>query len=175
MDAIVQTPSVHSYAELSLAKAFTRQWPSIYSALADGTVDLEGLRKLCLEQAPRQQSRLHFALDVTAVRRMRSLTLKDRLYCHGAQREVGGKGIIIGLPYSILAYVKQRGASWAPPVHTQRVKPDQSAVDVAVTQSTWVANQLPAEITAEISLDGGYGNLKFFSEMRGVKIFATVR
>jgi hypothetical protein len=138
-------------------------------------VDVEGLRKLCLEQLPRQQSRLHFAIDVTAVRRMRSPTLKDRLYCHGAQREVGGKGIIIGLPYSILAYIKQRGASWAPPLHIQRVKPDQSAVDVAVTQSKWVAAELPAEITAEISLDGGYGHLKFFSEMRGVNIFATVR
>jgi hypothetical protein len=175
MDAIVQTPSVHSYAELSLAEAFTRQWPSIYSALADGTVDLEGLRALCLEQAPRQQSRLHFALDVMAVRRMRSPTLKDRVFCHGAQREVGGKGIIIGLPYSILAYVQQRGASWAPSVHTQRVKPDQSAVDVAVTQTSWLAKQLPAETTSEIALDGGYGNLKFFCGMRGVKTFATAR
>ena len=37
-DAIVQTPSARSYAELSLAPAFTRQWPSLYSALADGAV-----------------------------------------------------------------------------------------------------------------------------------------
>jgi len=52
---------------------------------------------------PREKSRLHFALDVMAVRRMHSPTLKERVFCHGAQREVGGKGIIIGLPYSILA------------------------------------------------------------------------
>jgi hypothetical protein len=31
----VQTPAARSYAELSLAPAFTRQWPSLYSALAD--------------------------------------------------------------------------------------------------------------------------------------------
>jgi hypothetical protein len=91
MDAIIQTPSARSYAELSLAPAFTRQWPSIYSALADGAVDTEGLRALCLKQAPRQQSRLHFALDVMAVRRMHSPTLKDRVFCHGAQARLAAK------------------------------------------------------------------------------------
>ena len=175
MDAIIQTPAARSYAELSMAPATTRQWTSIYSALADGTVDTQGLRVLCLEQMPSEKSRLHFALDVMAVRRMHSPTLKDRVFCHGAQREVGGKGIIIGLPYSILAYVEQRGSSWAPAIHTQRVKPDESAVDVALTQASWVAEQLPEDTTSEIALDGGYGNLKFFSGMRGVRTFATAR
>lgn len=174
-DAVIQTSAARSYAELSLAPAFTRQWPSLYSALADGAIDVEGLRALCLRQAPCEQSRLHFALDVMAVRRMRSPTLKDRVFCHGAQREVGGKGVIIGLPYSILAYVERRGASWAPSVHTQRVKPGEGAVEVAVTQACWVAERLPAETTSEIALDGSYGNLRFFCGMRGVRTFATAR
>ena len=83
MDAIVQTPSARSYAELSLAPAFTRQWPSLYSALADGTVDIEGLRTLCFQQIPREKSRLRFALDMMAVRRMHSPTLKDRVFVTG--------------------------------------------------------------------------------------------
>src|SRR5262249_61799740 len=107
MDAIVQTPSARSFAELSLAPAFTRQWPSIYSALADGSVDVEELRKLCLEQLPRQQSRLHFAIDVTAVRAKPSPTFKNRLYFPRAQREGGGQRIIIRLPDFILAYNKK--------------------------------------------------------------------
>jgi hypothetical protein len=110
-----------------------------------------------------------------AVRRMHSPTLQERVFCHGAQREVGGKGIIIGLPYSILAYVEQRSTSWAPALHTQRVKADESAVEVALRQASWVAEQLPAETTAEIALDGGYGNLKFFAGLRGVRTFATAR
>lgn len=175
LDAIVQTPAARSYAELSMASALTRQWPSIYSALADGTVDTQGLRELCLGQLPREKSRLHFALDVTAVRRMHSPTLNERVFCHGAQREVSGKGIIIGLPYSILAYVEKPGTSWAPAVHTERVKPDETAVEVALRQASWVAEQLPAEKTSQIALDGGYGNLKFFSGMRGVRTFATAR
>jgi hypothetical protein len=106
---------------------------------------------------------------------MHSPTLKDRVFCHGAQREVAGRGIIIGLPYSILAYVEQRGTSWAPALHTQRVKPGESAVEVALTQTSWLARKLPADTTSEIALDGGYGNLKFFSGMRGVRVFATAR
>ena len=174
-DAVIQTSAARSYAELSLAPAFTRQWPSLYSAIASGTIDVEGLRALCLQEALREQSRLHFAIDVMAVRRMRSPTLKDRVFCHGAQREVGGRGVIIGLPYSILAYVNRRGASWAPAVHTQRVKPDQTAVEVAVAQASWVVERLPAETISEIALDGGYGNLKLFRGLRGVRTFATAR
>lgn len=174
-DAIIQTPAARSYAELSIAPAFTRRWSSAYSALADGAVDTEGLRALCFQQLPREKPRLHFAIDVMAVRRMHSPTLKDRVFCHGAQREVGGRGVIIGLPYSILAYVERPGTSWAPALHTQRVKPGQTAVDVALTQTSWLAEQLPAEITSEVALDGGYGNLKFFAGLRGVRTFATAR
>src|SRR5262245_7920930 len=175
MDAVIQTSATRSYAELSLAPAFTRKWPSLYSALADGSIDVKGLRELCLNQVPQTKERLHFAIDVMAVRRMNSPTLKDRVFCHGAKREVSGTGIIIGLPFSILAYVEQRGTSWAPSLHTQRVKPDQSAVDVAVRQASWIAEQLPAEVSPEIALDGGYGNLKFFRAIRGVRTFATAR
>jgi len=138
-------------------------------------MDTDGLRELCFAQIPREKSRLHFALDVMAVRRMHSPTLQGRVFCHGAQREVSGRGLIIGLPYSILAYVEEPGTSWAPAVHTERVKPDQTAVEIALTQASWVAEQLPAETTAELALDGGYGNLKFFTGMRGVKTFATAR
>lgn len=175
MDAIIQTSSARSFAELSLAPVLTRQWPSIYKGLADGRLDTEGLHRLCLAQLPSEKSWLHFALDVMAVRRMQSPTLRDRVFCHGAQREVGGKGVIIGLPYSILAYVEQRGTSWAPAIHTERVKPDESAVDVALRQTSWIARELPEQTSPEIALDGGYGNLKFFSGVRGVKSFVTAR
>jgi len=174
-DAIIQTPAAGSFAELSLARACTRQWPSLYCALADGALDLEGLRTLCLQQVPREKARRHFALDVMAVRRMHSPTLQERVFCHGAQREVGGQGVIIGLPYSLLAYVEERGNSWAPAVHTQRIKPGQSAVEVALTQVRWLAVKLPADNPPEIALDGGYGNRKFFAGLRGVRGFATAR
>jgi len=174
MDAVIQTSAARSYAELSLAPAFSRKWPSLYSALADGSIDVFGLHSLCLSQVPQTQEWLHFAIDVMAVRRMNSPTLKDRVFCHGAKREVSGTGIIIGLPYSILAYIDRRGASWAPSVHTQRVEPSQSAVEVAVAQARWLAEQL-ANTNFTIAFDGSYGNLKFFRLILGVRAFVTAR
>jgi len=106
---------------------------------------------------------------------MHSPTLQARVFCHGAQREVGGQGIVIGLPYSLLAYVAERGSSWAPAVYTQRIKPGESAVTVALTQVRWLAAKLPADSPPEIALDGSYGNRKFFAGLRDVRGFATAR
>lgn len=175
LDAVVQTPHPSSLAELSLAEACTRSWSSVYQALNRGSIKEAELQALCLQQIPTGREHYHFALDVMAIRRMRSPTLKDRVYCHGAQREVGGKGIIIGLPYSIVAFIDKRGTSWAPSIHTRRVKPQESAVDVALSQTKWLAQRLPADATGEVALDGGYGNLKFFQGLGGVKVFATAR
>ena len=174
-DAVIQTPQPASFTELALAPALTRGWSSLSEALSTGRLDEAALRQLCLTHLPTGRTRYHFALDVTSVRRMHSPTLDERVYCHGAPREVGGKGLVIGLPYSLLAFVEQRGASWAPTVHTQRVKPGESAVAVALTQTSWLAEHLPSEVTAETALDGGYGNLPFFLGVQGQRLFATAR
>ena len=174
-DAVIQTPRPHSFTELALAPAITRGWGSLSEALATGRLNEAALRKLCLAQLPAGRTRYHFALDVMAVRRMHSPTLNERVYCHGAQREVGGKGIVVGLPYSLLAFVEQRGTSWAPTVHTQRVQPGESAVAVALTQTQWLAQHLPPEGVAETALDGGYGNVPFFLGVKGQRLFATAR
>ena len=175
LDAVVQTAHPSSFAELSLAGACTRRWSSVYQALNRGSIKEGELRELCMQQLPPGRKRYHFAVDVMAVRRMRSPTLKERVYCHGAKREVGGKGIIIGLPYSIVAFVDKRGTSWAPSIHTRRVKPQESAVEVALSQTKWLVQRLPADATGEAALDGGYGNLKFFQGLSGVKVFVTAR
>jgi hypothetical protein len=174
-DAVIQTPHPSSFTALTLAPAVTRRWSSLSDALSTGRLDEAGLRQLCLAHLPAGRTRYHFALDVMSVRRMHSPTLNERVYCHGAQREVGGKGIVVGLPYSLLAFVDQRGSSWAPTVHTQRVKPGASAVAVALTQTSWLAQHLPPALTAETALDGGYGNLPFFLGVQGQRLFATAR
>jgi hypothetical protein len=174
MDAIVQTPQASSFAYLSLASSCTRQWHSPYKALAHASLAVDDLRFLCLQQLPKRQH-LYFALDVLALRRMHSPTLQHRVFCHGAKREVNGKGVIIGLPYSILAFVDRRASSWALSLHTQRVKPEQKAVAVAIEQIKWLAANLPTTETASVALDGGYGSQEFFLRMRGVPVLAVAR
>lgn len=122
LDAVIQTSTAHSFAELSLAPACERQSPSLYKALEEVSYDLQALNEECLEQVPTDQV-AHFAIDVTNVRRMCPPSLKQRQYCHGAAREVAGRGVIIGLPYSIVAWESQRGSSFSPPVNIERIEP----------------------------------------------------
>lgn len=176
LDAVIQTPAARSFAELSLAPAFERQWPSLYKALEEATYDEQALNELCLETVPTEQV-AHFAIDVTSIRRMRSPTLKERLYCHGAAREVAGRGVIIGLPYSILAWESQRHSSFSPPVNIRRLKPDQKATAVAANQVLWLGLYAPSQLEWRAALDGAYGNQKFFAplENKAVQVVARTR
>lgn len=176
MDAVVQTPTVSSFAELSLAAACTRQWHSLYKALAEVTYSKDELDCLCLQQVPCDRV-AHFALDVMSVRRMHSPTLKERRYCHGAKREVGGRGIIIGLPYAIVAWSFARGSSFAPAFTMRRIKPDEKAVAVAVEQLLWVGAYTASELDWRAALDGAYGNREFFARLqeKAVQVVARTR
>lgn len=176
LDAVIQTPAARSFAELSLAPACQRQWHSLYKALEQVTYDRQALDELCLAIVPTAPV-AHFAIDVTNVRRMRSPTLKERRYCHGAAREVAGRGVIIGLPYSIVAWESQRGSSFSPPVNLQRLKPEQKAVGVAVEQVLWLGLYTPSELEWRAALDGAYGNREFFAPLqeKAVQVVARTR
>ena len=85
---------------------------------------------------------------MTHARRMCSPTRTDKRYCHGAAREVGGRGIVIGLPYSIVAWESQRGSSFSPPVNIERLQPEQKATAVAADQVLWLGLYTPPWIGA---------------------------
>ena len=176
LDAVLQTPAAHSFAELTLAPACQRQWHSSYKALAHVTYDQQGLDELCLAHVP-DKAVAHFALDVTRVRRLRSPTLLERQYCHGAAREVNGTGVVVGLPYSILAWVTARGSSFAPPVNIRRLAPGEKAVAVAVAQICWLGFYLPSGQDWRAALDGEYGVVNFFAPLqdKDVQVVARTR
>lgn len=176
IDAVIQTPAARSFADLSLSPAYRRQWHSLYKALAEVSYNQGELDELGLAEIPTGQV-AHFAIDVMTVRRMHSPTLRDRRYGHGAQREVGGRGIIIGLPYSILAWATQRGSSFTPPVNIRRLHPEQKAVAVAVAQVLWLGFYTPSELDWRCALDGAYGNREFFAPLqeKAVQVVARTR
>jgi hypothetical protein len=176
LDAVIQTPAARSFAELSLAPACRRQWHSCYKALEEATYDQQALDELCLGRVPTDQV-AHFAIDVMNVRRMCSPTLKARRYCHGAAREVAGRGVIIGLPYSILAWESQRGSSFSPPVNLRRLQPEQKATAIAVEQVLWLGLYTLSELEWRAALDGAYGNREFFGPLqeKAVQVVARTR
>ena len=158
---------------MSLAPTFRHQWPSIY-AITDAKIDVERLNLICLAQVPQRQS-LYYALDVMNVRRAESETLKDRMICHGAKREAYGNGVVLGLPYSLLAFTENANSSWAMTVNCERVKPDEKAVSVAVKQIEWLFENSERQAETSVGLDGGYGNVGFFCGLHGEKAFAVAR
>lgn len=174
LDAVIETSRARSFAELSLAPGYQRQWGSLYKALEEVSYDRQALDELCLEMVPDEQV-AHFAIDVSNIRRMYSPTLKQRRYCHGAAREVGGRGVIIGLPYSIVAWESQRGSSFSPSVNIQRLSPEQKAVEVAVNQVLWLGFYTPSHLEWRVALDGAYGNREFFAPLEGKAVQVVAR
>ena len=109
------------------------------------------------------------------VRPAESETLKDRMVCHGAKREAFGNGVVLGLPYSLLAFTENANSSWAMTVNCERVKPDEKAVSVAVKQIEWLFENSERQAETSVGLDGGYGNVGFFCGLHGKKAFAVAR
>lgn len=174
LDAVIQTPQANSFPELSLAPAFTRQWPSAYQALEDARYDEQALNELCLAHVPPTQV-AHFAVDVTGLRRLQAPTLQERVYYHGAARAAHGRGIFIGLPYSFVAWLPQRGGSFAPAVQIKRLAPGDKAVDIAIQQVLRLGRATPATMDWRAALDGAYGNKKFFSPLQGKAVQVVAR
>ncbi len=172
VDAVKQTSHLNSFVELSLAPAFRHLWHSIY-AITAAEIDSVRLDLLCLAQVPRRKA-VFYALDVMNVRRAESETLKDRVVCHGAKREAFGNGIVFGLPYSLLAFTENASSSWAMTVNSERVKPEEKAVAVAVKQIEWLFEN-KEESETSVGLDGGYGNVGFFLGLKGKKAFVVAR
>jgi hypothetical protein len=100
VDALLLSPYVHSYPELSLSPAFRRQWPSIYSAIEQGSQDQEWLESNFAEQIPHSGPQL-FSLDETAWPHPAARVLADCQYLRGSTPAVNGS-ILIGHPYSLL-------------------------------------------------------------------------
>ena len=64
-DAVLLSPSVSSFVELSLCPVFRRRWPSVYAALQDGRPDRKALLGGYLGELPSERPLL-FAGDHTA-------------------------------------------------------------------------------------------------------------
>ncbi|ELS31232.1 hypothetical protein FEV09_18395 [Pseudanabaena catenata USMAC16] len=51
--AVLTSPSVKSFAELSLSAVYRRKWSSLYESLKDSRPRRGRLRRLCVEQIPK--------------------------------------------------------------------------------------------------------------------------
>ena len=160
-DAVLLTPNVHSFAELSLCPVFRRQWPSLYEALQDGQVSRRALLRLYLAELAHDPRPL-LAGDHTAWSRPEARTLRDRTVEHQPNRIPDAKPITVGLGYSTLVYVPQAAGSWALPLLHERIAPSDSPRRRMVRQVQQVCEDSPHRPL--VMLDAEYGCAPFVAE-----------
>jgi hypothetical protein len=156
-DAILSSPRVTSFAELSCSPLFRRQWSSLYEALQDSRPQRRKLMRLYIEQM-NSIERPILAGDHTIWARPYAVTLQERTYEHQAMM-LGNRPVGVGQGWSTLAWIPQSGNSWAMPLRHERITSFESPIGKAAWQLRQVAQSLS---TRAISLwDSEYGCARF--------------
>lgn len=168
VDALLLSPVIRSFPELSLCPAFRRQWMSAYEAIRKGRQDRAWLERHFMRLVPTRGTQV-FSVDGTAWPHPQAKVTDDLQYVHSPTPAIDGGNIVIGHPYSVLAWVPQIGRSWAPPMSVRRILSQQTAVEMGVAQ----VKQLCAERGEEmrqflhlIAADGAYGNHRFLGPLK---------
>jgi len=175
LDALLLAGPVHSFPELSLCPSFHRQWPSAYAAMEAGRQDQEWLQEYLCHQVPTQGVQV-FALDTTAWPRPQAATLPDRQYVYHPSAAVVGDAVVVGYPYSVLAWVTKERSSWALPVDIQRVASSSDAIQLGAEQVKALCARQQVEQGFPIIVgDGRYGNPRFLGLLKDQPCGVLVR
>lgn len=168
IDALLLSPAIRSYPELSLSPVFRRKWPSVYTAVEEGAHNTEWLESYFIEQIPTEGVQL-FSLDGTAWPHTAARVLEDRQYVYSPTIAIDGGSIVIGHPYSVLAWAPERESSWAPPISVRRITSQQTCVEVGIEQVRQLCRQRREEmgqVLHIIAADGKYGNHRFLGPLK---------
>jgi len=168
VDALLFSPPIRSFPELSLSAAFRRQWHSAYAAIEEGKQDWEWLEPFFIHQIPPQGLQV-FSLDGTSWLHSAAKAMADRQYVYSPTKMVNSRSIGIGHPYSVLAWVPERNSSWAPAVSVRRAPSDQSDVEMGVDQVKLLCRERAEEMKQALHLivaDAKYGNHRFLGPLK---------
>jgi len=175
LDALLLTPAIRSFPDLSRSPVFRRQWHSLYAALEDGGQDAPYLTSYLTGLVPQAPVTL-FVLDESAWPRPDARTLEDRGYVHTATKAIDSAGIVVGHSYSALAFVAEPGTSWALPVSMERVCTDSDAVQVGLDQVRALGQARQQHTGLDIILgDTRYGNHRFLGGLEDAPCAVLVR
>ena len=182
LDALSSSGAIYAFPELSLSPFFRRQWSSAYAAVERGQPEPEWLTGYLSQQLePSYAGVVLMALDLSGWARPDASTLPDRQYVHSSTQDVTGNDVVVGQPYSLLAWVAQPEQSWTLPVRVARVSSDQTEVEAGVAQVQAFCQARGAVALDQqlhvIVADGRYGNHRFFGPLRdsGCALLARLR
>jgi hypothetical protein len=168
LDALLLSPPIQSFPQLSLNPVFRRRWPSLYAALMEGRQNVEWLEHYLSHQVPWEGTHV-FAVDESAWPHPSANVLPDRQYVQSGNPSTDGQKLVVGHSYSALTWIAETRSSWALPLSMRRVSSSQVAGEVAVKQ----VKQLLATRRAVggnglnvVVADGRYGNHYFLGPLR---------
>jgi hypothetical protein len=156
-DAVLSSPRVNSFAELSCSPLFRRQWSSLYEALQDSRPQRRKLMQLYIEQMS-QMERPVIAGDHTIWARPYAVTLQERTYDHQATM-LGNRPVGVGQGWSTLTWIPEAGSSWALPLRHERITSFESPISKAAWQLRQVCQAL--NVRAIPLWDSEYGCARF--------------
>ena len=177
VDALLLGRPVRSFPELSLLPPFRRKWHSGYAAMERGGQDREWLEEHFMRQIPTRGPKL-FSLDGTAWPHPAAWTLADRQYVFSPTAAVDGGSIVVGHPYSVLAWVPEPGSSWGLPVSIGRALSQQTEVEVGIEQVKQLCRHRDEAMREDLYLiiaDAKYGNHRFLAPLKDEPCGALVR
>ncbi|MCD4686847.1 MAG: transposase [Anaerolineae bacterium] len=174
MDALLLSPVIQTFPELSQSPVFQRRWPSVYTAIERGQIDEVWVRAYLSEQVPREAVTV-FALDTSVWPRPQTRTLRDLRYEQSPTQAIQRYSTVKGYAYSTLAWIPERGQSWALPVDTRRVVGRQTVVEVGVEQVKALCQQRSANTLNVIVADESYGNQHFLGALKDQPCATVVR
>ena len=171
-DAVIDLPSVQSFAELSCSKYFRRKWSSLYEALQDGRPDPDQLMHLYSQYIPRDEWPI-LAGDHTAWPRTTAYTLRDRTVEHQPNPVPGAPPITLGHGYATLVWVPEKQGSWALPIPHERITSQETPFSKGSEQLRKVQSLLPVR---SISLwDAEYGCAPFLLATADIPADKSIR
>jgi hypothetical protein len=181
LDALTSSGPIRAFPELSLSPFFDRQWGSAYTAVERGQQEREWLTGYLSQQLePSWEEVVLLTLDLSTWARPDAPTLPDRQLVHSSTQDVTGQDVVVGQPYSLLAWVAELGQSWTLPVRVARISSDQTEVEAGVAQVQALCEARGAALAQQLHVivaDGRYGNHRFFGPLRnrGCALLARMR
>jgi hypothetical protein len=168
VDALLLSDHPRCFAAISQTAVFRRRWASAYGAIEEGRQDRPRLSQCWLRQVPRQEVQV-FVLDTTVWAHPSARTLTGLVYAPSPTKALKHHSIVQGHLYSLLTWTPEPGRSWAPTVFSQRLKSEQSAIEVGVAQVKQLGQARPAGVEGQMDVivaDGHYGNHLFFGPLQ---------
>jgi DDE superfamily endonuclease len=176
-DALLSESQATSLAEWSLSPSFERKWPSVYEGLEDGSIDVDKLRAVwvaALLAEKGEDELIWMAVDSSVIERPDAQTSEDRGIIHLSNLPLVSKPIGVGWTVSSVVLLASVPCSWVPILDVQRVRTEQTPIQVAIAQLQ-ALKPLLGKRRVILLADRGYCTPQFLRACRKLGISVIVR